>query len=121
MLAVAHLGGGNLEAGFHRVLILHYVLPVIWLVIPLAFCAICRGFGVQVKMATALTSSVLFLVSWPIAIFVRGLFEQLGSPDLIHALKSGFVIPFLVMSLGFPLLCRTSARIYRTSGASEEY
>jgi hypothetical protein len=55
------------------------------------------------------------VVSWPLAIFVRSLLEQRGSADLIHALKSGFVIPFLVVSLGlpllrFPVLCHASSR-----------
>lgn len=83
---------------------------VLWSLIPPAFCLLCRAFGVPVTIGHALSSAVLFTVSWPVAIVVREFFEQRGSPDLIHALKSGFVIPFLVFSLGLPLLCTVVAR-----------
>ena len=60
--------------------------------------------GAQISIGAALLSAVLFVVSWPLAVFVRSFFEKLGSPNPIHALKSGFVVPFLVVSLGFPML-----------------
>lgn len=81
-------------------------VPLGWALIPLAFCVLCRAFGVRVRLAAALASAVLFTASWPLAIAVRTVFEHRGSPDLIHALKSGFVIPFLMLSLGLPLLAR---------------
>jgi hypothetical protein len=49
-------------------------------------------------------SSVLFVVSWPVAVWLLEVVDHRGGADLIHALKSGFVIPLLVVSLGFPLL-----------------
>ena len=76
----------------------------IWPLIPLLFCLSCRLFGVPISLGSALCSIALFVASWPVAVFVRGFFEQIGSPDLIHALKSGFVIPLLILSLGLPLL-----------------
>lgn len=104
MLTVHFLGGGDLDAGFRRLWILPFAAPLFWALLPLAYCGICRGFGVPITVRAALLSAALFVVSWPLAIFVRSFFEQRGSADLIHALKSGFVVPFLVLSLGLPLL-----------------
>lgn len=110
MHAMTILGFGNFNAGQDRLWILWWGLPLFWFLIPLAFCLFCRVFGAHITIARALASAVLFTVSWPFAIFVRGFFEDRGSPDLIHALKSGFVVPFLVLSLGLPLLRPATAR-----------
>jgi hypothetical protein len=77
---------------------------MVWLMIPLSFCLICRLFGAPITALRVVGAAVLFAASWPVAAFVRGFFEDRGGSDFIHALKSGFVIPFLVISLGLPLL-----------------
>lgn len=104
MRTVFFLGGGDLDAGFRRLWILPLAVPLFWVLLPLVFCGICRGFGVPITVRAALLSAAFFIVSWPLAIFIRSFFEQRGSADLIHALKSGFLVPFLVVSLGLPLL-----------------
>jgi len=104
LVTVAFFGSDDFDAGFRRLWILLFAVPLFWALLPLAFCGLCRGFGVPITTRAALSSAVLFVVSWPLAIFVRTFFEQRGAADLIHALKSGFVIPFLVVSLGVPLL-----------------
>jgi hypothetical protein len=104
MITVINLGGGDFEAGLERMRILATAGPVCWALIPLAFCAICRGFGAAIKLRAALSSAVLFVISWPIATILITFSEHRASADFIHALKSGFVIPFLVVSLGLPLL-----------------
>jgi hypothetical protein len=78
--------------------------PFLWALIPIAFCQLCRAFGFGISVGRQVVSALLFVASWPLAIFVRSAFEDRGGQDLIHALKSGFVIPFLVLSLGLPLL-----------------
>lgn len=83
-------------------------IPVFWALLPLAFGLICRASGASVRISSMLASCVLFVLSWPLSIFVRSFFEERGSPDTVHALKSGFVIPFLIVVLGFPLLRRPS-------------
>lgn len=75
-----------------------------WALIPLCFGGLCRLFGAKVPLNAMLLSAVGFVASWPIAVSVRPLFETRGSPDMIHALKSGLVIPLLVFSLGAMLL-----------------
>lgn len=87
-----------------------FVSLAIWLLIPVSFGALGRLFGAPVTLLKTICSTLLFVLSWPVAIFVRTFFEQRGSSDFIHALKSGFVIPFLVLSLGLPLLAFPAGR-----------
>jgi hypothetical protein len=75
----------------------------LWAGYPLIFGVICRWFAVPVRIWATLVSAVLFSASWPLAIFVRSFFDERGD-DAIHALKSGHVIPFLVVSLGLPIV-----------------
>jgi hypothetical protein len=84
--------------------LVRFLVPLLWASVPLMFCWICRFFGAPITIAQSLASALLFVLSWPVAVFVRTFFEQQGSPDTIHALKSGFVIPLLILSLAFPLL-----------------
>ena len=103
-ITIASLGSGDFSMGVRRFEILRGTSMVVWPLIPLSFCFVCRLFGAHITISAALVSATLFIISWPLAVLVRGCFEHRGSPDLIHALKSGFVIPFLVVSLGLPLL-----------------
>lgn len=90
---------------------------MVWLLIPLSFCFLCRLLGAPVTAVKSICSTLLFILSWPISTFVRDFFERRGSDDFVHALKSGFIIPFLVVSLGLPLL-PFPARISRRKAAS---
>lgn len=83
-----------------------------WAMIPLSLCLLYRLFGAPVTLLKVIGSTLLFVLSWPIATFVRNFFEHRGGDDFIHALKSGFIIPFLVVSLGLPLL-PVPTRIFR--------
>ncbi len=103
-IASLQLGMGNIEIGLRRFEVAHWAILVIWPLIPIAFCHLLRRFGTPITPFRAMCSSTFFVLSWPVAVFVRGFFERSGSSDLIHALKSGFVVPFLVVSLGIPLL-----------------
>lgn len=114
---VVLLGGSDLDRGFALHRFLHFAAPCLWMLIPLAFCGICRLFGVKITLGSALSSAVLFLGSWPTAIFIRGFFEHQGSPDAIHALKSGFVIPLLIYSLGLPILKQRVVTKYGPPGS----
>lgn len=100
------MGDSIVEAHYQRVWMIVLAAPWVWALLPLMFGALCRVFGVWVPIWAMLLSSVLFVLSWPLAIFVREFFDHRGDADLIHALKSGFVVPFLVFSLGLPLLFR---------------
>jgi|GEM_PF-2382368 len=88
-----------------------------WILFPLVFCLLCRAFGFSIRWPLIVFSCVLFVLSWPAAVYLRSFIETIGSDDLIHALKSGFVIPFLVVSLGLPILL---ARPAATAPAAPE-
>jgi glucan phosphoethanolaminetransferase (alkaline phosphatase superfamily) len=79
--------------------------PVLWAGVPLILGWICRWHGIRIHFGLHILSSILFVVSWPFAVWLLDIVDHQGGADLIHALKSGFVIPLLVISLGFPLLC----------------
>lgn len=81
-----------------------WLLPFLWALIPLAFGWLCRWHGIRIHFGLHLLSSILFVASWPVAVWLLDVVDHRGGADLIHALKSGFVIPPLVISLGFPLL-----------------
>ena len=83
---------------------LGYALPLIWLLLPPSFFVVCRRHGLQTPRRLKWMSLVCFFASWPLAVWLLDVVDHRGGADLIHALKSGFVIPLLVLSLGFPLL-----------------
>lgn len=110
MISVFQLGGGDLDRGFARMMTLHRWMPALWALIPLSFCVLCREFGLRIPAWMMVVSAAMFVISWPLAIRVRGLFETQGFPDLLDALKSGFVIPFLIYALGWPVVMARSPR-----------
>ncbi len=73
--------------------------------LPLTLGIVCHLFGVRVRLLSVLASAILFMLSGPLAAYAFYFVEQRGMPgDPIHALKSGYVIPLLILSLGRPLL-----------------
>jgi hypothetical protein len=111
LIFLINLGGGpdgDFALGMRRFKMLFWLSYGVWPLIPLSFCVCCRHFGVAVTWRRAALSAALFVASWPLAVAVRwcvGLVVVVpGYHDLIHALKSGYVIPFLMLSLGLPLL-----------------
>ncbi|WP_397383335.1 hypothetical protein [Prosthecobacter sp.] len=73
--------------------------------VPITFSILCRLFGIRVRLLPVLASAILFMLSWPLAAYAFYIVEQRGMPgDPIHALKSGYVIPLLILSLGLPVL-----------------
>lgn len=81
-------------------------MPLLWPLIPMSLALVAWMFGAKPRWRTVLVAAVLFVLAWPLAVFVRMPVENLGSHDLIHAVKSGFIIPFLFVALGIPLLSR---------------
>lgn len=79
-------------------------LPILWAMIPLAFSLACRLFGAPIDPNRAVLAALLFVLSRPISILLLALLRHPGAADEIHAVKSGIIIPFLIFSLGLPLL-----------------
>lgn len=99
------LGDEGMDAIARRIGIEKLVNFLLIALLPLTFGLLCRLFGVRVRLLPVLASAILFMLSWPLAAHAFYFVEQRGTPgDPIHALKSGYVIPLLILSLGFPLL-----------------
>lgn len=103
MLMLYNLGGGDFDKGLSRVQILDWVLPILWALLPIAFFGLCWLFGVRVRVWTALVSAIGFPLSWLAGIYLYAAIEG-GESYSLHGLKSGWVIPLLVLCLGLPLL-----------------
>jgi hypothetical protein len=81
---------------FQRFLLVALVPPLFWL--------LCRAFGVRVRLGSVLGCAVLFMLSWPLADFLFTALEGRSEMFFIHAVKSGYVIPMLMLCLGWPVL-----------------
>ena len=54
--------------------------------------------------AVWLTGFVLWLASWHLGMIVISILPERGYHDLIHSLKTGWMIPFCVVAVGLPIL-----------------
>lgn len=98
------LGDEGMDAIVRRIATEKLVCFLLIALLPLSFALLCRLFGVRVRLLPVLASAILFMLSWPLATYAFFYLENHGDPDFIHALKSGYVIPLLILSLGLPLL-----------------
>ena len=58
--------------------LVRFLVPLLWASVPLMFCWICRFFGAPITIAQSLASALLFVLSWPVAVFVRNLLRAAG-------------------------------------------
>ena len=73
--------------------------------VPVCACLIARLFGVRLKVAHWLLTVVLFVAACPFAVGMLHLTDHAGKNNpIIHTIKSGFIIPLLVIGLGVPFL-----------------
>ena len=91
------------NSALHQLAVEKLVSFLLIVLVPLTFSILCRFFGVRVRLQPVISSAVLFMLSWPLAAFTFFIIEH-RELDPIHALKSGYVIPMLILSLGLPVL-----------------
>jgi len=77
---------------------------------PIAMCAIARSTGLRVTLLRAAISVAVFCAALPLARALLVVTGHRGGSDAVHALKSGFVIPWLVIGLGIPFLRTPSSQ-----------
>lgn len=91
-------GGGQVYLG-------PWALPVIYPAIPLFACLIARAFGRCRTWRHWLLANALFLGAYPAAVLALKITEHVGHDDApIHTIKSGLIVPLLVIGLGVPFL-----------------
>ena len=62
--------------------------------------------GVRPTWRRVIASEVVYLLSAPVAMGLLWVTQHRGGADFVHTIKSGFVIPFLVVALGILFLPR---------------
>jgi hypothetical protein len=99
-----------LQQGFSSFSLLRRSIFVIYPAILLFFWLVAKRFGCRLNWRIYLFSSLFFLCAFPLARLCLRLFEPSITPDAIHAIKSGYLFPFMAIGLGLPFLasCRRS-------------
>lgn len=91
---------------------IYAVLPMI----PLVFLGISRFFGIRPHLFAVVLGLAVYGFSVPLSILIIKLFNHRGAPDAIHAIKTGFCIPFLILGLGVPVIYRKKGAIRQSHG-----
>lgn len=91
---------------------------VFWLpALPVLVALTGRRFGLEVSWKKIALSVVVFSSSLPVALVLMRIFDAPGAVDAIHAIKTGYVIPLLVIGLGVPFIPTRRADDKEYSGA----
>ncbi|MCR9248871.1 MAG: hypothetical protein NXI20_00550 [bacterium] len=77
-------------------------------IIPAGVYLVLKLFKIQPNLKVLLFAIMGFLVSFPASILILEMLNHIGSHDMIHAIKSGVLIPFWVFSIGILLINRNS-------------
>ena len=67
---------------------------------PIAFLLVLYCFGLRPGWRRISTAIFIYCLSFPVSIQMLDMIPHPGGADFLHAIKSGFVIPFLVVGLG---------------------
>jgi len=81
-----------------------FITFVVFPLFPLISLYSLRIINIKIPPKYIFLSQVMFLLAFPLAVLLLMLAPGKGYPDFIHAVKSGFVFPFLFFSLGLPLI-----------------
>lgn len=69
---------------------------------PIGLWWIARGLGAPIRLRRCLLGLALYGAALPLTVALLDLMSHRGGADMLHAIKTGFVIPWLVVSLGLP-------------------
>lgn len=89
----------------------YVVIPML----PLGVWGILLLFGQQVALRRCLMSIAGMCLAFPLSVLLLTLVNHKGGHDTIHAIKSGMVIPFWVLSVGYLLLAQGPPTTQHTS------
>jgi hypothetical protein len=65
-----------------------------------------KRFGMRMSWVIYLLSAAVFMGAFPLAIFLVAIAEKGINPDAIHAIKTGYIFPLMMIGLGIPFIPR---------------
>lgn len=81
-----------------------FITFIIFPLFPLISLYSLRIINIKISAKYIFLSQIIFWLAFPLSILLLILIPDKGYPNSIHAVKTGFVFPFLFFSLGFPLI-----------------
>ena len=106
--AVAYFAGGPSAAAFLMTFgpifyHIHWLSPLVWAasILPLY---VGYHYFFRFPIGIWFAGPALWSASWFLGLIVISIIPERGHPDLIHALKTGWMIPFCVIAVGLPIL-----------------
>ena len=84
---------------------------VLLILFPHAAAGIAEAFGLRVTWHRFAISQLFYLASAPVAMLALLMTHHRTEVDFIHTIKSGFIIPFLVVALGILFLPRRDTQV----------
>ncbi len=67
---------------------------------PLIFATVLRLFGLKFKVRQLWAAVLIYNLACPVSIIILAVLQHRGGADALHTIKSGVIIPFLVVGLG---------------------
>jgi hypothetical protein len=83
-----------------------FSIYLIFPAIPLGFLLLSRCFGVHYRKLGIALGMATYALAIPLAMLIIVIVRHKGQADSIHAIKTGFCIPFLMAGLGLPFVFR---------------
>ncbi|MCB0337886.1 MAG: hypothetical protein KDD62_16325 [Bdellovibrionales bacterium] len=81
-----------------------YSLCAYGLILPLSYLFLIRKLIRTPRRAEIILFMLIYLASYPCALWLLAVTRHPGSVDFIHTIKSGFIIPFLFTASGMPFI-----------------
>jgi hypothetical protein len=82
----------------------YFSILIIFPAIPMVFWSLSWCFGAKFGRFGLISGSLSYLLATPLAMLLIAVVGHRGQPDAIHAIKTGFCIPFLMVGLGLPFV-----------------
>ncbi len=77
---------------------------VMWYLTPTIFAVVARLLRLGAGFWRVVLAHWLFIASYPVCVGLLVVTDHPGGPDFIHTIKSGFIIPFLMVAIGILFL-----------------
>lgn len=79
---------------------------VIMVLIPLGTFTILRLFGIRVMTWGLIFAQLGLVAAVPLSMFLLYVINHKGGDDILHTIKSGFLIPFWIFSIGMVIVAQ---------------